>query len=69
VEYFGIVLLAIVVLVVALARRERRRRASADVPLSIRDHDRDRRVYGSSQDVPQSDANRFGPGDVGGGSL
>ena len=39
--------------------------------MSIRDHDQDWRAFGTARDMPapQSDANRFGPGDVGGGKL
>lgn len=64
-----IVLVVIAVLLVALFVRERRRRLRADATMSIRDHDQDRRAYGSARDVPpvHSDADRFGGGSQSGG--
>jgi len=65
VEWLGIVLLVLVVLVAAIVARDRRRRLSDDAPMSIRDHDWERRAYGEPSQgapAPQSDANRFGGG-------
>ena len=64
-EWLGIVLLVLVILVAAIVVRDRRRHLSADAPLSIRDHDWERRAYGEPSQgapAPQSDANRFGGG-------
>jgi hypothetical protein len=66
-----VVLAVIVVLMVAVWLRERRRSLAADATMSIRDHDQDRRAYGSAHDMPpvHSDADRFGGGSQTGGSL
>jgi hypothetical protein len=66
-----VVLAVLVALLLAVWVRERRRRLAADATGSIRDHDQDRRAYGSGRDAPpvHSDADRFGGGSQGSGSL